>query len=1141
MREVMAAEIGHGEFAEHVVEDRRRVLDRVVALDHAGRLELCEGEGFHIFLQRHTVLKTQRDGDGEVVHHRPEGRAFLVHIDEDFAKAAVTEFAGAQIHLVPADDSLLGVALATVRQLFAVTDNTLDDALDDLFRDRDGLCGSRGCNQRLDRVVLVLFILDERGIERLGELGAVAVKGVGLQRKLPRKHVGVLAILDGRLVRHVNRLGNRARDERLGGRHHADVAFDRKVALADLAAGVGAVEDGEVLRLQERRAFQRHGTADVDVGSLDLLLREADMLQKVEGHVGELLVGNLEGFLEEVGAKRPLVEGELDVEGRLEAGADRFDLLVGKALCLQRAGVDGRRLIEVAVADGIGLDLGDLAFGIAERAQRFGNGAVDDLEVTAAGQLLELHQREVGLDAGRVAVHDEADRAGGRDNGRLGIAVAVLFTERDGLVPGSLGMNDQRLVRALIMDEGYRVDRELLVAGRFAVSRAAVVAHDAQHVFAVRLEIRERTELARHLGGGRIRDARHDGGQCTGDGAAFRRVIRNAGGHQQAADIGVAEAERAVLVGAFRDLARGELRHHDRDFQHDGPKADGVFVIGNVDVLGGRILELKQVQRGEVAGGIVEEHVFRARVRGADRARVQRGVPVVHRRVEVQARIGGRPGGVGDLLPEVTRLQRLHDLAVLAGGKVPVAIVFDGAQEVVLERDGVVGILAGDREVGFRIPVRVVGLELEVLVALLGELDDALDVVFRDLGLLGCTDLALQRRVFSRVVAAVAFGRAVDAGLHDGLQVTGDDLGAGDEGRDLLLFLDLPVDVGLDIRMVDVDHDHLGRTTRRAARLDGAGCPVADLQEAHQAGGTAAARQLFAFAAQMREVRAGARAVFEEAGFTHPQVHDAVLVDEIVLDGLDEAGMRLGMLVSRLGLGQLAGEGVDIEMALTGAVDAIGPVQAGVEPLRRVRCDALGGEHIGQFVLEGGGVFLGCEVLTLPAPVGPGAGETVEDLARIGFRAEALTLGERLQGFGVRHGAPQERRYVVFLDLLQARGHASLAEVLLGEDVGCDLAELLGHIDIGQPEDDGSIRVLDLAGGLAELDVRIGRLARFGETTFYTHCPLSSVPHPVAKQGKNIPARPQYPCSQPRSSSPYGKPDLISGIPVSCAYSGCKR
>ena len=60
----------------------------------------------------------------------------------------------------------------------------------------------------------------------------------------------------------------------------------------------------------------------------------------------------------------------------------------------------------------------------------------------------------------------------------------------------------------------------------------------------------------------------------------------------------------------------------------------------------------------------------------------------------------------------------------------------------------------------------------------------------------------------------------------------------------------------------------------------------------------------------------------------------AEAADEIVLDRLDEAGVRLGMLVGGARQRQLAGFVVDVVVALARAVDAVGPVQAGVEPLR---------------------------------------------------------------------------------------------------------------------------------------------------------------------------------------------------------------
>jgi hypothetical protein len=100
----------------------------------------------------------------------------------------------------------------------------------------------------------------------------------------------------------------------------------------------------------------------VDVRSLDVLLGEAEMVEQVEAHVAELFVGDAERVLQEVGAERPLVEDELDVEGLLQRAVDGLDLLVGKALCLQRAGVDGRCLVQVAVADSISFNLGNLGF-----------------------------------------------------------------------------------------------------------------------------------------------------------------------------------------------------------------------------------------------------------------------------------------------------------------------------------------------------------------------------------------------------------------------------------------------------------------------------------------------------------------------------------------------------------------------------------------------------------------------------------------------------------------------------------------------------------------------------------------------------------------------------------------------------------
>ena len=65
---------------------------------------------------------------------------------------------------MPADDRLLRVALAAAGQLLALArdGDALDDLLDDPFRERGGTGGLRLRDERLDRVVLVLLVGDQR-------------------------------------------------------------------------------------------------------------------------------------------------------------------------------------------------------------------------------------------------------------------------------------------------------------------------------------------------------------------------------------------------------------------------------------------------------------------------------------------------------------------------------------------------------------------------------------------------------------------------------------------------------------------------------------------------------------------------------------------------------------------------------------------------------------------------------------------------------------------------------------------------------------------------------------------------------------------------------------------------------------------
>ena len=123
---------------------------------------------------------------------------------------------------------------------------------------------------------------------------------------------------------------------------------------------------------------------------------------------------------------------------------------------------------------------------------------------------------------------------------------------------------------------------------------------------------------------------------------------------------------------------------------------------------------------------------------------------------------------------------------------------------------------------------------------------------------------------------------------------------------------------------------------------------------------------------------------------------------------------------------------IHIVVPLRGAVDAIGPVEAGVEPLRAVGGRALRGQHMTHLVIIGAGVFFGGEIAALPTPVRPCACQTVEHL--LGGRLAAHLCA--LNG----NGAPQKLGHALFLHALGLRRDACFAEIFLGDDIRRNLA-----------------------------------------------------------------------------------------------------
>ena len=945
------------------------------------------------------------------------------------------------------DVELVRHGLAGVGQAAAhrTLHHALDDALDDALHFHHAL--DDGGDHRVVEALGVLFLADvlggvALGAERLAELASVAVEGVGLEAELPAEAVAGADVLDLGLVGEVDGLADGTRDEGLRGGHHADVAFGRDEARAEVAAAVGAVEHREVLVLEVRRTFHRLRAADAEVECVDLLAAEAEGAQAVELLVGAGLGGIDAQCRHHALRHAPRAEREGDLEDRGEAVLDLHHLVAGVAGLDEEVaergavGRDGAVLgghghLEAERAHHVRHDLVHLHGRVAEGVEGGAQALVGDLEVTAARELLELGEREVRLDAGGVAVHQQADGAGRCDHRDLGVAEAVLLAEGERVIPcgdrtvehvdGVRDVDAAGLEDAVV--DGHRRDAQVLVLAAGAgdaLGGATVVADHAEHVLLVLLVAVERTVLrGKHRARG-VAAAGEDGAERAADRAAGVAVVRDARLHQHGAEVGVAEAEGAVLPAELGDFLRREARHQDADLEDHGPQADRVLVALDVEGACLRVVELEQVDRRQVARRVVEEHVLAARVAGVDATALGAGVPGVDGGVVLDARVRAVPRGLVDLAPELGGGQGLRDLAVDAADQLPLAFLLDRVHERVGEADGVVGILAADG---------VVGLAVEVVVELQAEL-------------LG--DLALVRREL----------------LH-----------ALDERRDLDLLADLPVDELLDVRVVHVQADHLGGAARGAARLDGARGAVADLEEAHQARAAAAAREGLVLAAQVGEVGAGARAVLEETGLAGPEVHDAAFADQVILHALDEAGVGLRVGVGVLGQADLAGLVVCDPVALRRAADAVRVVEAGVEPLRAVRRRHLVQEHVRQLVVERVRVLLAGEVAELLAPVLPAAGEAVHHLLDAALRPE-----DRLAG-GILH------RAAIGAQLRNAR----LAEVLADHDVRGELAPRCRNLRILHLEDGAAVGVADAARAGGPLEGSVDVLACGGEASCDAH------------------------------------------------------
>jgi len=177
------------------------------------------------------------------------------------------------------------------------------------------------------------------------------------------------------------------------------------------------------------------------------------------------------------------------------------------------------------------------------------------------------------------------------------------------------------------------------------------------------------------------------------------------------------------------------------------------------------------------------------------------------------------------------------------------------------------------------------------------------------------------------------FGVRNTGRIKDEFQLARDYFRPGNQCGYFLFLNHFPGDELQDVRMIDIQADHLGGASGSTARFDCPGGAIADSQKGHQSRRITAPGKDFTGATNIGEIRAGAGTVLEQPGFTHPEIHDTVVANQVILNRLNKTGVWLRVFIGIISFGQGVRIRVDIIMTLRFAGDTIGVVKSGVEPL----------------------------------------------------------------------------------------------------------------------------------------------------------------------------------------------------------------
>jgi hypothetical protein len=167
--------------------------------------------------------------------------------------------------------------------------------------------------------------------------------------------------------------------------------------------------------------------------------------------------------------------------------------------------------------------------------------------------------------------------------------------------------------------------------------------------------------------------------------AARIRVIGQPGRHQQRSTVGGAKPQRPVVVRVARNRFRGIPGVVDQNFLRRDQYLDCTLVRLHIETARGG--KLHKIQRREIAGRVIQKHIFRARIRRIDPRSILRRVPPVDGGVVLHTRVATLPCSLGDLVQQLARLKGLHRSMVAHAARRELLILYHRLHELIVDAD----------------------------------------------------------------------------------------------------------------------------------------------------------------------------------------------------------------------------------------------------------------------------------------------------------------------------------------------------------------------------------------------------------------------------------------------------------------------